>query len=1137
MATLTNTKIKDTYDGLLKTADNDVVGASEKNITDGLGNATVLSIGTASASFSSDVEVNGLTIGKGAGDVTQNTAVGFSAVGGTGIGNTGVGYASLLANTTGTGNSALGINSLRYNTSGAWGVAVGYQALFNNTTGQGNTALGATALKDNTTGSNNVAVGYISLANNIDGQSNTAVGYNTLGANTSGGYNTASGYASLSSNTTGGNNTAYGALSLGLNTTGLYNTAVGNSALYNNEIGGHNVAIGYQALYANTSANYNIAIGSSALASNTTGGVNIAIGREALNSNTTGGANTAIGYQTLQVQTAQSQNTAIGHLALKNNAASYNTAVGANALTTNTTGTFNTALGYNALTNNIASTYLVAVGYEALSNNTTGGGNTAVGSDALKLNTTGSNSTAVGRKAMANATAGNNNTAVGFYSLVENEGSNNVAIGDSALRYNTTGTSNSALGSAALRDNTTGLKNTAVGESALANNLTSDSNTAVGWRALYLNEGAYNTAIGSQALDNNSTGSFNSVMGYNTLGTNSSGSYNTAIGNTALQSDVDGDRNVALGYGAGYNKTSGDGNIYVGYQTQGGSTTSTNEIVIGQNATGNGSNTATYGNGSITDHYFTAGNVHIVGDLTVGGTMPSSDLDLTGTPYGEGDILTVSSSGTLTKIDKDSAAEYLGVNSKTLMKDLSFGESYVNNFRSRVIDNTGTYFPTPSGYNFGVMKNKGLVDKMGVMLLPSGVKSGGLFSVKPSNGNGDFDFTRASTATYVDEDGLIAVAPTGTPRLDYPLIDGVVQDTPSLLLEPSRTNSLLRSEDFSTSWAKSNVTTINNSTISPDGTQNADKIVVSTSTTNHYVAQGITSTVVDDTVSVFAKAGDSNFIQVASASDVQQYANFDLENGTTGTYGSAVGSSSIEDYGNGWYRCIVVFNNTENLNGVYLVITQNATSSWLPSFTGTNESVYAWGCQVEKAASYATSYIPTSGSTVTRAAETCNGAGTSADFNDSEGVLFAEIAALADDLTFRVITLSDGSSSDFVKVGYRTNSNAIYYAIDSSSVNQSFQIYTTNDITLSKKVAVKYSTNGVSMWLNGFEVLIDSNTISTPVGLSQLNLSSETGSAPFYGNTKQLITFKQALTDAELEDLTSWDSFSEMAEAQQYQTV
>ena len=134
MATLTNTKIKDTYDGLLKTTDNDVIGASEKVITDGLGNASVLSIGTGSASFSSDIEVNGLTIGKGNGSITQNTAIGVQALdNATGIGNTAVGYASLLDNTTGVSNTALGVNSLRYNTTGFQNTALGVSSLHSNT--------------------------------------------------------------------------------------------------------------------------------------------------------------------------------------------------------------------------------------------------------------------------------------------------------------------------------------------------------------------------------------------------------------------------------------------------------------------------------------------------------------------------------------------------------------------------------------------------------------------------------------------------------------------------------------------------------------------------------------------------------------------------------------------------------------------------------------------------------------------------------------------------------------------------------------------------------------------------------------------------------------------------------------------
>ena len=97
MATLTNTKIKDTYDGLLKTTDNDIIGASEKVITDGLGNASVLSIGTASASFSSDIEVNTLTIGLGSGSIATNTALGLDA---------------LLSNTSGSGNVSVGQGSL-----------------------------------------------------------------------------------------------------------------------------------------------------------------------------------------------------------------------------------------------------------------------------------------------------------------------------------------------------------------------------------------------------------------------------------------------------------------------------------------------------------------------------------------------------------------------------------------------------------------------------------------------------------------------------------------------------------------------------------------------------------------------------------------------------------------------------------------------------------------------------------------------------------------------------------------------------------------------------------------------------------------------------------------------------------------
>ena len=153
-------------------------------------------------------------------------------------------------------------------------------------------------------------------------------------------------------------------------------------------------------------------------------------------------------------------------------------------------------------------------------------------------------------------------------------------------------------------------------------------------------------------------------------------------------------------------------------------------------------------------------------------------------------------------------------------------------------------------------------------------------------------------------------------------------------------------------------------------------------------------------------------------------------------------------------------------------------------------------------------------------------------FSDSQGVLFADISALANDLTFRLISINDGSTNNTIKIGYRTTSQAIYYEVRSGGVSQVFQIYTTTDITLFHKTAVLYKENDFKLFIDGFNVLSDTSGI-TPIGINQCDFNDGV-SSPFYGKTKQLITFKEALTDSELEDLTSWDSFNEMATAQEY---
>jgi hypothetical protein len=237
--------------------------------------------GTNKAQFGTgSATIDGLTVGRGAGAVATNTAVGASALAvneAGGNNNTAVGYQTLDANTTGDFNTALGSQSL-----GA------------NTTGEQNSAVGGQALAANTTGSNNVAFGYVALT-----------------ANTTASDNSAFGVSALTSNTTGTGNHGIGRSALRFNTTGNYNTAVGMDALRENTTASNNTAVGYQALYANTTGTNNSAFGVLTLDAVTTGGGNTAFGNSAGGSLTTGSSNTFIGEGSGSTTTGDS-NTFLG---------------------------------------------------------------------------------------------------------------------------------------------------------------------------------------------------------------------------------------------------------------------------------------------------------------------------------------------------------------------------------------------------------------------------------------------------------------------------------------------------------------------------------------------------------------------------------------------------------------------------------------------------------------------------------------------------------------------------------------------------------------------------------------------------------------------------------------------------------
>ena len=140
----------------------------------------------------------------------------------------------------------------------------------------------------------------------------------------------------------------------------------------------------------------------------------------------------------------------------------------------------------------------------------------------------------------------------------------------------------------------------------------------------------------------------------------------------------------------------------------------------------------------------------------------------------------------------------------------------------------------------------------------------------------------------------------------------------------------------------------------------------------------------------------------------------------------------------------------------------------------------------------------------------------------------AEISTFDENLL--AISLSNGATSNSVVLFYYLN--RIYLEINNSLTNVSIfkgGIGSSN----SNKIALKYKSGDISMFFNGYEILTSTNAISLS-GLDRINFDYGNGSYDFYGKTKQLQYFQTALTDSELEELTSWTSFTDMAEGQLY---
>jgi hypothetical protein len=324
-------------------------------------------------------------------------------------------------------------------------------------------------------------------------------------------------------------------------------------------------------------------------------------------------------------------------------------------------------------------------------------------------------------------------------------------------------------------------------------------------------------------------------------------------------------------------------------------------------------------------------------------------------------------------------------------------------------------------------------------------------------------------------------------RLNYEIEGGLVNTKPSLLLEPQSTNLITYSEDFSNSyWTKGGVTTVTANFASPDGQNNAYKLSGANGTdrTGNVLLRNFNTG--NSTFSLYVKSLGSTKIR------------FYFRDGTTGAIVNS-GSFSLTNE----YQRLTFSHNVANLSNFYI--------------GDTDGDVLIFGAQIE-ALTYATSYIPTNGSTQTRAGETCNGAGTSSILPSEEGILYCEIAALANDGTFREITLNDGTTSNAIEIRYITTSNSLQYVARSGGGVTASYAHTFSNATEFVKAALSYKANNFKMYLNGSLVATDTSG-ATPVGLNRLNFNWG-GFNFFYGKTRDIRVYNtKEMTDSEVDIL------------------
>lgn len=390
--------------------------------------------------------------------------------------------------------------------------------------------------------------------------------------------------------------------------------------------------------------------------------------------------------------------------------------------------------------------------------------------------------------------------------------------------------------------------------------------------------------------------------------------------------------------------------------------------------------------------------------------------------------------------------------------------------------------------------------------------------------DGRISFTRSSSATRVNAQGLIETLGNDQPRFDH---DPVTLAPKGLLIEEQRTNLLTYSQQLdNAAWTTANITITANQAVAPDGTMTADLVVDTATNGQHYLGRSSVSGAIPTNKSstfVFIKRAFGSLypqLQVQADSNSEQWT-FDLEGlSAQRTFGSYFGfSESIQDIGNGWYK-IGLGNGQASAGTTYRWFLMFADSyAGNNGYAGSGSGFYIWGAQLE-AGAFSTSYIPTTSAQNTRLADGASIGGISFSnwFRPDEGSFLVQGAVIISGT--RPYWEVQNTSSPANQQMYSAHNNRAAY-VTKDGINQ--VDLSPNNNTLSNTIyrqAMTYKSNDFSACVSGGIVAADTSGAVPSVDKLQLGFTSA-GGIYLNGTLMKLQYYRVKISNDHMKYLTS----------------